>query len=174
MSVLNGQTFDGNGNDFGVNAWSTWDSAINITSGTIKNLTVNSGMRGIFINHNGTAGKVYLENVVIDGTVYTISCDQGTNSGLEAKNSTFNGWTSYAATIGDVKFEDCTFGEGQGYAYCRPYAPTEFVGCDFEAGYVIDVRADVTFENCTIDGVALTAANLATLVIGDTARASVK
>ena len=171
---VNGQTVDGNGNAIGVNAWGTWDSAVNITGGTIKNLTINSGMRGIFVNHNGAAGKVYLENVIIDGTVYTISCDQGSNSGLEAKNSTFNGWTSYAATIGDVLFTDCSFGEGQGYAFCRPYAPTTFVGCDFEAGYEMDARAAVTFENCTIGGQPLTAANLATLVISNIGNATVK
>lgn len=171
---VNGSTLDGDGNSLGVDKWGTWDSAISITSGTVKNLTVNKGMRGIFINHNGTAGKVYLENVIIDGTVYTISCDQGTNSGLEAKNCTFNGWTSYAATIGDVKFENCSFGAGQGYNYSRPYAPTEYVGCDFAAGHAIDARAAVTFENCTIDGQPLTTANLATLVVGGIANATVK
>ena len=165
ISQLNGGVIDGNGNDISVNAWGTWDSAINTTGGTIKNINVTGGMRGIFVNHNSTNNsKVILENVTIDGTVYTISCDQGTNQGLEAYNSTFNGWTSYAATIGAVKFDGCSFGEGQGYAYCRPYAATEFVNCDFAAGYVIDNVAAVTFENCTFDGVALTAANLASLV----------
>ena len=165
ISQVNGGVIDGNGNDISVNAWGTWDSAINTTGGTIKNINVTGGMRGIFVNHNSTNNsKVFLENVTIDGTVYTISCDQGTNQGLEAKNSTFNGWTSYAATIGAVKFDGCSFGEGQGYAYCRPYAATEFVNCDFAAGYAIDNVAAVTFENCTFDGVALTAANLADLV----------
>lgn len=175
ISQLNGGVIDGNGNDISVNAWGTWDSAINTTGGTIKNLNVTGGMRGIFVNHNSTNNsKVILENVTIDGTVYTISCDQGTNQGLEAYNSTFNGWTSYAATIGAVKFDGCSFGEGQGYAFCRPYAATEFVNCDFAAGYEIEADAAITFENCTIDGVALTAANLATLVPYNTANATVK
>ena len=175
INILNGQTFDGNGKAFGANVWGTWDSAINTTGGTIKNVTVNKGMRGIFVNHNSTSSeKVYLDNVVIDGTVYTISCDQGTNKGLEAKDSTFNGWTSYAATIGDVKFENCSFGEGQGYAFARPYAPTEFVGCNFEEGYEIDARAAVSFENCTINGTPLTSANLSTLVIGNIQNATIK
>ena len=174
IQVLNGQTIDGNGNDISVNAWATWDSAINTTGGLIKNLNVTGGMRGIFVSHNSThSEKVVLENVVIDGTVYTISCDQGTNQGLEAYNSTFNGWTSYAGTLGAVKFVDCNFGEGMGYAYFRPYAPTEFVNCAFEAGYVMDARATVTFENCTLGGVALTDANLATLV-SNTAYATIK
>ena len=161
ISQTNGGTIDGNGNDISVNAWGTWDSAINTTGGTIKNINVTGGMRGIFVNHNSTnCSKVILENVTIDGTVYTISCDQGTNNGLEATNSTFNGWTSYAATLGDVKFTNCSFGEGQGYAYCRPYAPTEFVNCDFAVGYEIDAVAPVTFKNCTIGGVALTVENI--------------
>ena len=165
ISQTNGGVIDGNGNDISVNAWGTWDSAINTTGGTIKNINVTGGMRGIFVNHNSTNNsKVILENVTIDGTIYTISCDQGTNQGLEAYNSTFNGWTSYAATIGAVKFDGCSFGEGQGYAFCRPYAATEFVNCDFAAGYAIDNVAEVTFENCTFGGVALTTANLADLV----------
>ena len=175
---LYGGIIDGNGKSFSVNAWGTWDSAINTTGGTIKNLNVTGGMRGIFINHNSTySAKVVLENVTIDGTIYTISCDQGTNNGLEATNCTFNGWTSYAATLGATKFVGCSFGEGQGYAFCRPYATTEFVNCAFEAGYELDPCATVTFENCTIGGVALTAENLSDLVIaykGAVENASVK
>jgi len=174
VTQLKGGTIDGQGKEVGANVWSTWDSAINTTGGTIKNVVVNKGFRGIFVSHNSTnTGKVVLENVTIDGPVYTISCDQGTNNGLEATSSTFNGWTSYAATLGDVKFTDCSFGEGSGYAFCRPYAPTEFVGCDFEEGYRLDPRAAVTFENCTIGGVALTAENLSTLVT-NTSNATLK
>ncbi len=175
LNIFNG-TLDMNGKTFkAMGANTTWDSAINITGGTIKNVKVAQGFRGIFINHNSkVAGKVYLENVIIDGPVYTISCDQGTNSGLEATNCTFNGWTSFAATIGDVKFSNCYFGAGAGYSFSRPYAPTEYVGCNFEAGHEIDARAIVTFENCTIDGVPLTAENLATLVTSNIANASVK
>ena len=175
LNITDGQIFDGNGNTLSVKgANGTWDSAVNITSGTIKNLTIDSGFRGVFVNHNGTAGHVTLQNVIIDGPTYTISCDQGTGNGLTAIDSTFNGWTSYAATIGNVEFEGCSFGAGAGYAFCRPYAPTSFVNCNFAAGYQMDARAAVTFENCTIGGVALTAENLATLVTGNTANATVK
>jgi hypothetical protein len=165
---VTGGIIDGNGNTLTVTgANTTWDSAINITGGTIKNLTINSGFRGIFINHNSTeCSKVYLDNVIIDGPVYTISCDQGTNKGLEAKNSTFNGWTSYAQTIGEVSFTNCQFGEGQGYAFCRPYAPTTFVGCNFEAGFAIDACAVVTFVSCTLNGETLTSENIASLMAG--------
>ena len=169
INVKHGQTIDGAGYTLNIKgAGGTWDSGINTTGGLIKNLTVTGSFRGIFINHNSTySAKVVLENVTIDGTIYTISCDQGTNNGLEATNCTFNGWTSYAATLGATKFVGCSFGEGQGYAFCRPYATTEFVNCAFEAGYELDPCATVTFENCTIGGVALTAENLSNLVIAD-------
>ena len=175
INVKNGQTIDGNGYTLDVKgAGGTWDSGINTTGGLIKNLTVTGSFRGIFINHNSThSEKVVLENVIIDGTTYTISCDQGTNNGLEATGCTFNGWTSYAATLGKAKFVDCKFGEGNGYAYCRPYVETEFVGCEFEAGYTMDPRANVTLENCTLGGEALTADNLGDLVT-DTAKVTVK
>lgn len=175
INVKNGQTIDGNGNTLDIKgAGGTWDSGINTTGGLIKNITVTGSFRGIFINHNSTHSEpVILENVTIDGTTYTISCDQGMNQTLTATGSTFKGWTSFAKTLGDTTFIDCYFGEGSGYAYCRPYAPTTFVGCEFEAGYTLDPRADVTFENCTLNGVALTDANIAELVT-DTAKVTVK
>ncbi len=166
INVKNGQTIDGGGNVLDIaGAGGTWDSGISTTGGIIRNIKVTGSFRGIFINHNSThSEKVVLENVIIDGTTYTISCDQGMNQGLEAINSTFNGWTSYAGTLGEARFVSCSFGEGNGYAFCRPYAPTEFVGCNFEAGFTVDPLAAVTFENCTIGGVALTEDNIATLV----------
>ena len=168
-----GGVFDGNGHTLtATGLGGKWDSAIRTTGGTIKNVTIKGAMRGLFVT-KGTE-KVYLENVIFDGNVYTISCDTASNQGLEAKNCTFNGWTSYAATIGNVKFVDCSFGAGSGYNFSRPYAPTEYVGCDFAAGHQIDARAAVTFENCTINGEPLTAENLATLVTGGIGNATVK
>lgn len=169
--TVNGSVLDGNGNKFGAKAGATWDSAISITSGTIKNIIINDGFRGIFIK-KGNA-PVYLENVIVEGTTYTISCDSANSQGLEATNCTFNGWTSFAKTIGNVKFTNCNFGAGAGYNYSRPYAPTTYVGCNFAAGHKVDPRAAVTFENCTIDGQPLTAENLATLVTSNIANATV-
>lgn len=175
INVKNGQTIDGGGNTLDIKgAGGTWDSGINTTGGIIRNIKITGSFRGIFVNHNSTHSEpVILENVTVDGTVYTISCDQGTNQGLTATNCTFNGWTSYAATLGDAKFIDCSFGEGNGYAYMRPYCTTSFVGCDFEAGFSVDPRAAVTFKDCTVGGVALTAANLDTLVVDNIANATV-
>lgn len=176
INVKDGQTIDGNGFVLDIKgAGGTWDSGINTTGGTIKNITVTGSFRGIFINHNSThSERVVLENVVIDGTVYTISCDQGANQGLTATNCTFNGWTSYAGTLGEAEFYGCSFGEGNGYAFCRPYAPTAFVDCDFSEGFEMDPRAAVTFENCRLNGVLLTAENIGTLVTSNVQNATVK
>ena len=170
---VKGGTLDGNGNSLGINNWGTWDAAVHTTGGTIKNLTINSGMRGIFM---GSATEdVYIDNVVIDGTIYTFNSDGGNkNYGVYISNSTLNGWTSHSDVHKEVVYTNCDFGEGNGYAFCRPYGPTAFVGCEFEAGYRIDARGAVTFENCTIGGVALTSDNLSTLVTSNIANATVK
>ncbi|MBO5815692.1 MAG: hypothetical protein J6R30_06215 [Bacteroidales bacterium] len=154
INIKNGQTIDGNGYTLNIQgAGGTWDSGINTTGGLIKNLTVTGSFRGIFINHTSThSEKVVLENVTITGTTYTISCDQGLYQTIEATNCTFNGWTSFAKTAGEAKFVNCSFGEGNGYKYCRPYSNTEFVKCTFCPGYAVDTtRAEVTFTDCTFE-----------------------
>ena len=172
---VNGGVLDGNGKTLTVNdAWNTWDCAVNVKGGTIKNLTINSAMRGIFMG--SATADVYIDNVVIDGTVYTFNSDGGSkNYGVYISNSTLNGWTSHSDVHKEVVYTNCNFGEGSGYAYCRPYGPTTFKNCAFEAGFAVDAVGQVTFENCTIGGVALTADNLATLVTSGTiANATVK
>ena len=152
INIKNGQTIDGGGHTLNIQgAGGTWDSGINTTGGIIRNITVTGSFRGIFINHNSTySSKVVLENVTLTGVVYTISCDQGLYQGIEATNCTFNGWTSFAKTAGEAKFVNCSFGEGNGYKYCRPYSNTEFVNCTFCPGYAVDkTRATVTFTDCT-------------------------
>ena len=175
INVKSGQSIDGGGHTLNIKgAGGTWDSGINTTGGLIKNITVTGSFRGIFINHNSEHSEtVVLDHVIIEGTTYTISCDQGLNQNLEAYDCTFKGWTSFAKTLGTAKFTDCTFGYGAGYNYSRPYAPTEYVRCNFEKGHQLDARAAVTFEDCKLDGKALTAENLATLVTSNIANAKI-
>lgn len=176
FKMVNGGVLDGNGNSLGAEgAETTWDSALNTNGGTIKNISIVKGFRGIFITSGANAQKVILENVTIDGTTYTISCDQGGGKGLEATNCTFNGWTSFAKTLGDAKFVNCNFGEGNGYSYCRPYAPTVFKNCKFEEGFTLDATKNTnTLINCTVGGVAVTQDNITELLGSDAANAVVK
>ena len=172
--VTGGAVLDGQGNTLKVNdAWTTWDCVVAATGGTIKNLTVSSAMRGIFMP--GADADVYIDNVIFHNVIYTFNSDGGNkNYGVYISNSTLNGWTSHSDVHKEVVYTNCKFGEGNGYAYCRPYGPTSFVGCAFEAGFELDAVGKVTFENCTLGGVALTAENLATLVTSGIANASVK
>ena len=174
VTVTDGAVLDGQGNVLTVSdANGTWDCVVAAKGGTIKNLTVAGAMRGIFMP--GANGDVYIDNVIFKDVIYTFNSDAGNkNYGVYISNSTLNGWTSHSDVHKEVVYTNCNFGEGSGYAYCRPYGPTSFVGCAFEAGFEIDARGKITFENCTLGGVALTAENLATLVTRHVENASIK
>ena len=146
------QTIDGNGHTLTVTgAGATWDCAIYTNGGTIKNLTVAGAMRGIFTA--GQSADLHIENVVFKNVIYTFNSD-GTMPanpfGVYVSNSTVNGWTSHSDMHTEVVYTNCSFGEGSGYAYCRPYGKTAFVNCTFSAGYSIDKTrtTELTFVNC--------------------------
>ncbi len=174
VKVSNGAVLDGKGHTLTVNdANTTWACVVAVTGGTIKNLTVAGAMRGIFMP--GADGDVYIDNVTFKDVVYTFNSDAGNkNYGVYLSNCTINGWTSHSDCHKEVVYTNCSFGEGSGYAYCRPYGPTKFVGCAFEAGFAVDAVGAVSFENCTFGGVALTAENIATLVVSGVENVTVK
>ena len=174
VTVSNGAVLDGQGNTLTVNdANATWACCVAVTGGTIKNLTVAGAMRGIFMP--GADGDVYIDNVIFKDVIYTFNSDAGNkNYGVYISNCTINGWTSHSDVHKEVVYTNCSFGEGSGYAFCRPYGKTDFVGCAFEAGFAVDAIGAVTFENCTFGGVALTAENIATLVVDGVENVTVK
>ena len=174
VEVAGKAVLDGQGHTLTVNnAWGTWDCVVAAKGGRIENLTVSGAMRGIFMP--GAEGNVYIDNVIFDNVIYTFNSDAGSKEyGVYISNSTLNGWTSHSDVHKEVVYTNCKFGEGNGYAFCRPYGPTSFVGCDFEADFEVDAIGKITFENCTIGGEALTADNLETLVIDGIANATVK
>ena len=152
--TVNNQTLDGNGYTLTVNkANGTWDSAIFIKSGTVKNITVKNAFRGIFTS-DACNGDIYLDNVEFKDVVYTFNSDGTPNTregSVYISNSKLNGWTSFSNTHEIVVFTNCTFGEGSGYAFCRPYNKTEFNSCVFEEGYSVDTSktSELTFNNCS-------------------------
>ena len=174
IKVSNGAVFDGQGNTLTVtNAGGTWDCVASATNGTIKNVTVAGAMRGIFMP--GADGDVFIENVIFKDVIYTFNSDAGNkNYGVYLTNCTLNGWTSFSNAHKEVVFTNCSFGEGCGYAFCRPYNVAEFVNCDFAEGYELEAVANITFENCRLNGVALTEANITTLVIGGLDKVTIK
>ncbi len=147
------QTIDGGGHTLKVTgAGATWDCAIYTNGGIIRNLTVAGAMRGIFTA--GQSSDLHIENVVFKNVIYTFNSDgkmPANPYGVYVSNSTVNGWTSHSNMHTEVVYTDCSFGEGSGYAYCRPYGKTAFVNCTFSAGYSIDKTqtTEITFTNCT-------------------------
>ena len=166
--VINGQTVDGAGHTLTVNdANGTWDCAVYHTGGTLKNITVAGAFRGVFTA--GTNSDIIIDNVIFKDVIYTFNSDDGNkNYGVYISNSTLNGWTSHSDVHKEVVYTNCSFGEGCGYKFCRPYGPTTFVRCNFCEGYEIDPQTEIVLVDCTLNGVAITAENLANIVADTT------
>lgn len=185
--VVNGQTLDGQGNTLNINSSknSTHDCVIFTNGGTIKDLTVNGQMRGIY--SGGLQSDLIIDKVVIDAVGYTINISTTTDSPYKiiATNSTFNGWTSYSDRIGSAEFTNCKFGKGtannelfgvnpswEAYATLRPHATTILKDCDFEAGFELELSLlkgseTITLDNCTVEGTPITDANISSLLSPD-------
>ena len=149
------QTINGNGHTLTVtDAGTTWDCAIYTNGGVIKNLTVAGAMRGVFTA--GQSSDLNIENVIFKNVIYTFNSDgkmPANPFGVYVSNSVVNGWTSHSDMHTEVVYTDCSFGEGSGYKYCRPYGKTAFVNCTFCAGYTIDQSktTEITFTDCTFE-----------------------
>lgn len=157
-----GDVLDGNGKTLTINdANSTWDCVIAMRGGEVKNLTIAGAMRGVFMP--GANGDVVINNCVFKDVIYTFNSDAGSKDySVTIKNTTLNGWTSFSNVHKSVTFESCEFGEGSGYAFCRPYNNAEFVKCEFNAGFEVDAIRTATplaFNDCTYAGETLTAEN---------------
>ena len=149
------QTIDGNGHTLTVTgAGATWDCAIYTNGGTIKNLTVAGAMRGIFTA--GQSSDLYIENVTFKNVIYTFNSDgkmPANPYSVYVSNSAVNGWTSHSDMHAEVVYTNCSFGEGSGYKFCRPYGKTSFVNCTFCPGYTVDQSktSEITFTGCTFE-----------------------
>ena len=172
----NGGIFDGNGKNISVTAGG--DNYVVMTNGgTIKNLDIDRGFRGILLMSPNQ--DVYVDNVKIgvdDEVCYTINTAEGANGkhNLYVSNSTLNGWCSIGdACVKFVSFTNCTFGQGTYYTdvfgrLVKPYVDAVFDGCDFCDMCYIDLSAfvgtKVVIKNCTVNGVKITAENWTSLV----------
>jgi hypothetical protein len=109
-------------------------------------------MRGIFTA--GQSSDLNIENVVFKNVIYTFNSDgkmPANPFGVYVSNSVVNGWTSHSNMHSEVVYTNCSFGEGSGYKYCRPYGKTSFVNCTFCAGYTVDESqtTEITYTDCT-------------------------
>ena len=115
------------------------------------------GIRGIYTT--GT-GDVVVKNAKIYNCTYAINAN---NAGtISVINSTLQGWNSYGGTT-KCLFDTVTFIDGEHHNF-RPYNNTVCKNCDFGAGVVIDlsefIGTSIEFENCTVAGRPLTAADV--------------
>jgi predicted ribosomally synthesized peptide with SipW-like signal peptide len=172
VNVMSDINLNGQGNTITVSGTGS-NCGIAAKSGVIENVIITGSGRGIGTGSSGTYGMdgdLVLNDVTIDGPTYAINIGKGNGHNLKATNSTILGWTS----MDDVTatFTNCTFGKGTNggaanYATFAIYDTTTFTNCTFNDGYSIFGRASstgtITFNNCTHDGTAVTAANFATL-----------
>ena len=149
------QTIDGGGHTLTVTgAGETWSCAIYTNGGIIRNLTVKGAMRGIFTA--GQSSDLYIENVEFKNVIYTFNSDGDMPAnpfGVYVSNSAVNGWTSHSNMHTEVVYTNCSFGEGSGYKYGRPYGKTSYVNCTFCAGYTLDksMTNDITLTDCVFE-----------------------
>ena len=189
--VLNGHDLDGNGYFFNMEKS---DVMFGVTTGKghISNLTVNGYnerntnskvLYGVVINKKD--GDVVLYNVHVANTAYALNTQISgeSNYTLTVENSSLEGWTSYTG-LKSAKFINTAFYIGDFFenedptvlnpwnATVKPYVTSVFDGCSFEKGFSFDMSelakgATITLKNCTVDGVVLTAANVADYLNGD-------
>ena len=115
------------------------------------------GIRGIYTT--GT-GDVVVKNAQIYNCTYAINAN---NAGtISVINSTLQGWNSYGNTT-KCLFDTVTFIDGEHHNF-RPYNNTVCKNCNFAEGVVIDlsefIGTSIEFENCTVAGRPLTAADV--------------
>ena len=169
----NGGLFDGNNKTLSVTIGGD-NYAVMTSGGTIKDLTVDNGFRGILIM--SAKETINLENVVSsgEGVCYALNTAEGDSTqDLVATNCTFDGWSSWSL-LKSATFTNCKFGQGTYYTNVygrlgKPYVNTVFEGCDFCSKYYIDLSAlceghKVTLKNCTVNGMKITANNWTRLV----------
>ena len=192
--VLAGNDLDGNGYVFNMEK-SDVMFGVTTSKGYITNLFVNGYnernnagkvLYGVVITKND--GDVVLNNVHVSNTAYALNTQtSGTcDYTLTVENSSLEGWTSYSS-FKSAKFINTAFYIGDFFenedpsilnewnATVKPYVTSVFEGCSFEKGCSFDLSAlasgaTVTLTNCTVDGVVLTAANVAAYLKGDVAQ----
>lgn len=104
-------------------------------------------------------------NSSLDGTyAMNLYAVDGSGAKLIVNNTELKGWVSYTG-FASAEFTNCTFDENTNpeyYKTIRPYDTSVFTNCDFAADYsfkfdMLGAEDTITFENCTIGGVAITA-----------------
>lgn len=181
---LAGYDLDGAGHTLTMNLTANQNFLV-VKGGVISNLNVlgygarNTNSKVIYgIKLQNLTQDVVLNNVTSKGFAYALNTGSNTAAyNLTVQNSTLEGWTSYA--IKSAKFISTNFTIGSYFSNkeasevnvwngtVKPYNATVFENCTFDKGFnlILGRLADgetVTFKDCTVDGVELTAENFTT------------
>ena len=164
---MDGGVLDGNGHELYMECYGD-DYGVMISSGTVKNLTIQEACRAIMIMY--PTDDIVLDNVNIggDGVLYPINTGEAGKEGVDliVTNSTLAGWTSYSniesASFTNVKFEQGTYYNNIYGRVLKPYVNTTLTNCSFVEHMNLDLSElaqgqKITINNCTVNGVAVTA-----------------
>lgn len=144
--------------------------------GSNKRNAIDKVQRGIYISN--VNADVTIDKVEIYDVAYTINTggNIAADKTLTVTDSKLEGWTS-PASFGNVEFTGCEFTIGDYYGTAagadpswngcfRAATETLLKDCTFQKGFYISLATmvegkNLTLENCKVDGVVLTAANIA-------------
>ena len=135
---------------------------------TLQNSTFKGGFKTIHMV-DGANGTVVIDNCEITG-IYTFNVNSASSQDLTVKvtDSKLHGWTSYGS-IKEAIFTNTEFSKGSSsYDYLRPYADTTLTDCTFDSSFLMGAGATgftIRINNCVKDGVAVTAANVQSLLL---------
>ena len=146
---------------------------------TLKNCDFSQDdfFKPIFDGWSGlNGGTLILDGCTLANGLYTMHIDANGKPGhIIVKNSVVAGFTTNGASLDDITFENCVFGEAAGYACVNLYTAHSFINCTFptkaDANNVSDYGLYVSskakgdtmlFDNCKMsDGTQLDFSNIA-------------
>ena len=170
-----GTVFTGN-SKLNINGATVVGATFSNPSGSAVDQTINGTFKGCTFTGSNALRYTYagatcvFEDCVFSGSVYGIHFDGGANDVI-FRNCTISGFNGLGAELTMVTFEGCTFvGNGKsGYNGANLWGSAKLINCEFTFNgttgneWIDCIGADKTyeFENCTVNGVALTATNIA-------------
>ena len=151
----------------------TTEPAILATEGVVENINVIGAGRGVGTRHSLT-GDLVMDNVYTNGGSYALNVGSGAGHSLTVQNSFLYGWVSFGTGFESVTFNNVQFGTGDtGSNTIRPWQDATFENCDFTGAQMdledskLESIDEIKLINCTMDGEAITAENVATLLTED-------
>ena len=116
-------------------------------------------------------GTLTVTDCYLDGT-YAMNVIGDDTGDLVVSDTALRGWVSYDGFV-NASFTNCTFAQNSNaefYNNVRPYSTVTFTRCDFDGTtFWLDMLPDgatVTFEDCTMNDVAITDASQITVTEG--------